>query len=689
MRLISYKLKLISLIVIIVSTLLILVGASIIDKPLQYKITFEGKEKTILCTKNKDGVLMVPLNDLAGFIGLKVEPCDRCGKDEVYDENDKSKNGKGHLYVNWYKNIITYSNDAAIISLDAVNDKYNDGITYTSLQLYKYLGFNYTVDDSNKNIAIKAGTAEAAKSSPSTSENNLKKDLTSNTAKADDEAEPTSINDNELTSNDEELSKDNQVESTNTMDTTEITYVYEPGCTSCEEISKLLDKIESTGKVHIQKINGAEKENKSIIDNYNSKCNALEDIRDIYPVVFIDDQYLFDVEINETNIEELLSNKPFTHNFKNDDSIQTANSNEAVEGQPQENKEKVLIYFYSSTCASCKRAENYIDDLKKKYSDIKVINYNLNDEQNIKLLGAYGEKYNLDKNQINNIPAIFLSQTALVGDSNIINMLEDKIENYDFDNPTEIIDLNEIGNNTSVKDKNTLQLITIALAGIVNGINPCSLSMFLFLMSIVNVTREKILKIGFLFCFGKFITFFLLGTFLYKALSFINISMVNIIEKIVLIIVISIFIILNLNDFIAARMEKYDKMILQLPSKLKKLNHKLMKRVTSCNNSKYFALSILMVGMIIALGEFMCTGQIYLISIVFLVQNNGIDIKSVFYLLIYSVAFVLPIIIVTILIYYGKKVFNLSELLLKRLPNIKIISSLIFIIFGIYIIFFT
>jgi cytochrome b561 len=59
------------------------------------------------------------------------------------------------------------------------------------------------------------------------------------------------------------------------------------------------------------------------------------------------------------------------------------------------------------------------------------------------------------------------------------------------------------------------------------------------------------------------------------------------------------------------------------------------------------------------------------------------------YLLLYSFAFIIPLLIVIALIYFGKKVFGLSESLLEKLPIIKGISALLFIIFGVYVIFFT
>jgi cytochrome c biogenesis protein CcdA len=224
-------------------------------------------------------------------------------------------------------------------------------------------------------------------------------------------------------------------------------------------------------------------------------------------------------------------------------------------------------------------------------------------------------------------------------------------------------------------------------AGLLNGINPCSLSMFLFLLSLIMLDDKKIIKIGLSFSLGKFIMFFLLGTIFYKVLSDIDTGLLNFITKDLMLIFVIAFAVLNLVDYVMAKKERYDKMILQLPSELKKQNHNIMRRIAKHSSSKYLIVIMILLGMLLALGEFMCTGQIYLTSILVLIQGSRIEWIAVLYLIIYSFAFILPLLIMTVLIYYGKKVFTLSEGLLTKLPMIKVVSSILFILFGLYIVF--
>lgn len=686
------------LLMTIIFSTLIFTGAYS-DNPLQYKLVFKEQEKTINCIKSSNGILLVPLKDVAEFVGYTVEECGRCGKDEVYDSKDNSKNQKGRIYINWNTNIITYSNDSSIIALDANTERKDGIVTYTSLQLYNNIGITPVLNESDR--TIKFTMENTSLSTPNITEQKAEeKSENKEVEKVIDSSEDKQVEnfDNSIGNKQAEKIEDNigEKEAQNPLVSSDdkikllnkIVYAYDPNCSTCKEITTLLDSFKNKEGIKIEEIDATNTQNTKIINELNSKTNVPEDIREIYPIIYIGNQYLFDVEITEANIKTLLNNEIFKHNFKNETSVKPDNSKQLVNDDSVGEK-KILIYFYSSTCASCKKAENFISDLNKNNSNITLISYNILDYENLKLLEEYEAKYNLAEKDLGNIPAIFISNTALIGDKEIISKLDDELKKYDLNNPTVIIDENNVEEKNSIENDRVVQFVTVLSAGIVNGINPCSLSMFLFLLSIMIVDRKKILKIGLSFCLGKFTMFFLLGTLFYKAISLIDINFINIVTKIFLAIFIIIFVFLNLNDFIEAKMEKYDKIILQLPGKLRKVYHTFMKKTVKYTSSKYLIVIMVFLGMFLALGEFLCTGQIYLTSIIFMIQSRSTGFISIMYLLLYSFAFVIPLIAMTLLVYSGKKVFNLSNLLLEKLPLIKVISALIFVVFGIYIIFLT
>lgn len=601
----------------------------------QYKVTYNNTEIILNCVVNEEGILLLPLKEMSNLLGLVSIDCGRCGKDEVYREGVEDT--KGHLFVNWYKNVITYSNDPAVILLDATNEKI-DGITYTSSNLYQYLGLSISVDNEDKSIEI-------------------------------------------IDDNDQDIDQDNSSNEVVSKDILEITderlvYLYDPACSSCDEITKLIEQFCDENNLQLYMIDATKVDQNQEITKYEEAYKVPKEIRGIYPMVYFGGEFLFHAEITEYNLESLRDGNRVIHNIISGNTLQAMNTSEGME-----QTDKVLIYFYSTTCASCKTAVDFINLVKNRYPELEVVGYNLYIADNISLLKAYGRKYKVKPEEVGEIPAVFLSDTALVGDNEIVERLEQSIANYNSKKPTLILDVQKV-----VLEKNLINGLAVFGAGVLNGINPCSLSMFLFLLSLMLIDPRKIIKIGFSFCFGKFLMFFLLGTIFYQFISIVDISVIQFITKDLLIVMIVMFAILNMYDFMMAKREKYDKMLLQLPSWLKGYNQRLLKKSTKYMDRKIVVILMIMIGMVLAFGEFMCTGQIYLTSIIVLIQGGGMDWLAILYLLIYSVAFVIPLIILTLLISFGKKVFGVSEGLLVKLPMIKVISSILFILFGIYVV---
>jgi len=606
-------------------------GFSEEDK-IDYQVTYQNNEKTLDCYYNEEGILLLPLQDMMELLGYNCVECARCGKDEIYKED--SVDVKGHIYVNWYKNVITYSNDPTIVLMDANNEKI-DMLTYTSSMLYQYLGVSISVNEDDKSIMVSDG------------------------AEADITTEGNSSTDH------------------SGLDDGKIVYVYDPACSSCKTITALLDKLQEGKEITVIKIDATMDGNQQDISKYEEECKVPKEIQGIYPILFIRGEYLFHTEITDGNIQSLMNGTPVEHNIISG----TASSLTDTTGRSGQGDE-ALIYFYSTTCASCKSAVDYINMMKKRYPDLDIVGYNLYIPKNLTLLKAYGRKYGLNSEEIGNIPAVFLSETALIGEAEILEGLEDVITAYDVSKPTMVLNPQ-----TVLLEKNILNGLAVFGAGLLNGINPCSLSMFLFLLSLIMTDLKKILKIGLSFCFGKFLMFFLLGSVFYEFISKIDNRIITFLTKDLLIIFIIAFAVLNMNDYIRAKQEKYNKMVLQLPSWLKGFNQRIMKNAAKYTGSRYIVVLMIFIGMLLAFGEFLCTGQIYLTSIVVLIQGSSVEWLAVFYLILYSIAFILPLIILIIFVYIGKKVFHLSEKLLEKLPLIKIISSFIFILFGIYVVF--
>ncbi|MDD4803617.1 MAG: cytochrome c biogenesis protein CcdA [Candidatus Pacebacteria bacterium] len=186
--------------------------------------------------------------------------------------------------------------------------------------------------------------------------------------------------------------------------------------------------------------------------------------------------------------------------------------------------------------------------------------------------------------------------------------------------------------------------ILIATAALVDSVNPCAFSVLFLTIAFLfgmNKTRQSILKAGFLYIFGIFLTYVLIGLGLLKVLSFFNVP--NLMSKVGASAIILFGIIGLINEFFP-----------KFPIKLKIPNlayGKIAIFIEKATLPAAFGL-----GFLVGLFEFPCTGGPYLFVLGLLHDQNNF-FTGLIYLLFYNLIFVSPLLII-LLISTNKKVLN-------------------------------
>lgn len=350
-----------------------------------------------------------------------------------------------------------------------------------------------------------------------------------------------------------------------------------------------------------------------------------------------------------------------------------------------------IVYFYISVCEQCHTAEKALNQMNsifkengRKLPDVKM--YNLENEWNYNLMDKYFGVYNVPKKN-QQLPIMFVGKNYYVGETQIIAGLKNIVSKTTFEN-TPIITAVISNKNTVAESKlSTLTVANVALVGLINGFNPCSMSMLLFFLSLLLAREVNVIKMGLSFIIGKFVMYLLLGTVLFGVLSKLHGSWYFILVKIILLIFIFIIVLLNINDFFAAKNEKYGRIKNQLPKKLRRFNNDSINYFINISNANTIIIMSFLLGLIISVGEFLCTGQMYLTTIALVARSESVlSWRAFIYLNIYVTAFVLPLIALVIIAWRGREVFELSETILTRLPLIKLVSIFLFLAIGILIV---
>jgi cytochrome c biogenesis protein CcdA len=209
---------------------------------------------------------------------------------------------------------------------------------------------------------------------------------------------------------------------------------------------------------------------------------------------------------------------------------------------------------------------------------------------------------------------------------------------------------------------------------------------FISYLAITGNKKREILLIGISFSLGVFITYLLLGVGFYSLIHTIeDFSLIALIIYPVTAIIAFIFGGYNTYDYLKARAGRKEEMKLKLPKRIKKL---ISKSIKDYSKLKYFTLIAFFTGVVVSLLEFMCTGQVYLPTIVYIMGIPEYQSKAFLYLLIYNVMFILPLMIIFISVYFGLSSEKLQTILEKRRPHLKIVTAIILYSLGIFILFY-
>ncbi len=343
------------------------------------------------------------------------------------------------------------------------------------------------------------------------------------------------------------------------------------------------------------------------------------------------------------------------------------------------------VYFGSSFCSVCLELEQdgVIDMLKDQGYTIQEY-YLDEDSDNIDLLRDYQFTYDIPLAN-NQIPILFVGSTYFIGRVDIRDgILDGSIQL--------IMDSDELLTLQSAIPSD-FSLIYFILLGMVDGINPCAIAMLLMFISLLSFTTKKrvLLKVSFIFISAIFISYFIFGTFLYSILS--EFSSGSFLVKSVPWIIIGIsgiLFLLNFYDFIVTTLQRYEKVKNQLPTGIQKFNRRLISSFTKKmeEGSPMLYVTTFIIGLVMSLTEFLCTGQAYFTAILHLIHYTNFIGRGIILLLFYNLIFVLPLIIISLIAVKTQSIVSVAAFMRERLNLIKLFNAIVFLAIFLYYIFF-
>ncbi|MCX5703566.1 MAG: hypothetical protein NT066_03640 [Candidatus Omnitrophica bacterium] len=355
-----------------------------------------------------------------------------------------------------------------------------------------------------------------------------------------------------------------------------------------------------------------------------------------------------------------------------------------------------LIVFYSPGCHRCQEVKNELmPAIEKEFKGLFEIEYrDISNLENYKLMFSLRGKYASNVEIV--VPVFYLQGHFLNSKGNIAKRLKPFIVKS-LNRPLTEGEQPAIDLISSFK---TFQPLTIIGAGLIDGINPCAFTVIVFFISFLALQgyrKRELVIIGLVFIFAVFLTYLLIGlgifNFLYNLKGFWGLARIANISIGIFSIILGILAILDLLKF--KKTGSTEGLFLQLPKPVKERIHSLiglyyrkpkeLKAQGSRPHIFILLVSTLITGFLVSILELVCTGQVYLPTISFVLKTTQLRLQALGYLVLYNIMFIIPLLIIFLLALLGVTSEQFAKFLKRRLSLAKIIMALLFFSLGIFL----
>lgn len=340
--------------------------------------------------------------------------------------------------------------------------------------------------------------------------------------------------------------------------------------------------------------------------------------------------------------------------------------------------------FYSSSCGECFDILNEtIPLVRQKYPEqVRIEIFDIGIEGNYLKLIQLENQFGVTGNEP---VTVFIGDTTyLAGGKRIKGNIDSAIKNA-------LMSQGEIKPVVAgqyrallIEKFNSFGILGIVVAGFLDGINPCAFTTMLFLISFLSFSgksRKQIFLTSVLFVLGVFAAYFLLGMGIFSAFQ--KLAEYRLLSRIVYFIALVfmfVLAVLALYDVVTyLRTDKTNGMVLQLPESFKKKNHSILRNKFLAGGLIFGAFAA---GFLVSLLEAVCTGQMYVPTIMFVSRMPELRIHALLYLLLYNAMFILPLVFVSAFFFAGVNSQRFNDFSRRNFVFVKIAIFAFFVGMG-------
>jgi hypothetical protein len=318
-------------------------------------------------------------------------------------------------------------------------------------------------------------------------------------------------------------------------------------------------------------------------------------------------------------------------------------------GETRDVSPVTVDFFFEPGCDSCLQVRREVlPELERRYSGVyELQERDIGIKSNYLVLVAYQDALGVKDNEP--VSMVVDGREFLAGFSCIQSRLYDALDRavvrqLQQDAPDPVVDISSQEDPLQRRVK-SFTLAAVSAAAVVDSINPCAIATLVFFMSLLSVARISIGRMwlaGGAFLAASFVTYMAIGFGLLGVLQFLQASrMMRLILDMVLAGVMLVFACLSFRDAIRYhRSGQAGAVALKLPAGLQARIHRVMK---SGFRKRSLLLGGLGTGVVVTVIESVCTGQVYVPTLVLMLKQGESVLRCAGYLFVYNAIFVLPL----------------------------------------------
>jgi cytochrome c biogenesis protein CcdA len=358
----------------------------------------------------------------------------------------------------------------------------------------------------------------------------------------------------------------------------------------------------------------------------------------------------------------------------------------------EEKRSKKIIYgafFLLRGCLDCQGKKAQLEEWVSKVPNVRIGVFDLTKEENKAIDEALFQIYRIPESKWASILKLYIGEDYLSGSDFRYENFQKVVSKYQDKGappPWEIVTQEALqsGEKKIIDRFKQFSVWGVFIAGLIDGLNPCAFATIIFLVSylaFLGKANKEILTYGIIFTLGVFIAYILTGMGLMAGLR--QLSGFPLITKgIYFVIGIFAFVLgtLSFYDYLQFRSGHMEKMKLQLPMALKKRIHGIIRIQT--RSSKAGFLGTFVLGFVIAITEVVCTGQVYLPTIGYIMTLPKLRAHAFSYLVLYNIAFIIPLVGIFVAAFFGVTSERMALVTKRHTGTVRLLTGILFICLG-------